>query len=431
MPSFDVGAPGMVYLSQHEGETAMRATIMKFFAVALATFALAASADAQPRADRVRTDAGQVEGLGAQASGVRAFYGIQFAQAPLGALRWREPQRLRRWRGVREAKAFAPRCMQERIWDDMVFRSPSVSEDCLYLNVWTPARGTRERLPVLFYVHGGGFRAGDSSEPRYDGEALAARGMIVVSANHRLGVFGFLAHPELTAESSHDASGNYGLMDQVAALEWVRRNIQRFGGDPRRIIVAGESAGSMSAHALMASPLSRDFISGAIGESGSLMGLDTSLASGEQNGRIYSNSLGGTSLEQMRAMPAQTLLERAEADGAPRFNVIIDGHVLPKSPREIFEAGEQARVPVLGGSNSQEGDSNSILPGGSASVSNYRSALDRLYGLSSDRVFEYYPAAADGEPVRDAAQDLASDQFMGVTTWAWLEAAARTGASPT
>src|SRR5688572_3257881 len=219
-------------------------------------------------ADQVRTANGVVEGRGVQRSGVRIFRGIPFAQPPTGDLRWREPQPVQNWKFVRGAVDFGPRCMQAPIFDDMRFRSNGMSEDCLYLNVWTPAKSNRERLPVLVYFYGGGFVSGDSSEPRYDGESMAAKGIVVVTVNYRLGAFGFMAHPDLTWESPHKASGNYGLLDQNAALRWVQKNIASFGGDPKRVTIGGESAGSVSVSAQMASPLSKKLIAGAIGESG-------------------------------------------------------------------------------------------------------------------------------------------------------------------
>src|ERR1043166_1768164 len=220
--------------------------------------------------DVVQTANGLIEGPGMQPSGVRIFRGIPFAQPPVGELRWREPQPVKNWTGVRQAREFGPRCMQAPIFDDMRFRSNGVSEDCLYLNVWTPAKSNHERLPVLVYFYGGGFVTGDGSELRYDGENMATKGIVVVTVNYRLGVFGFLAHPELTKESTHKASGNYGLLDQNAALRWVQQNIANFGGDPQHVTIAGESAGSVSVSAHMASPLSKDLIAAAIGESGAI-----------------------------------------------------------------------------------------------------------------------------------------------------------------
>jgi para-nitrobenzyl esterase len=220
--------------------------------------------------DRVKTTNGMIEGAARQKSGVRIFKGIPFAQPPTGEHRWREPQPLAKWDGVRPAIQFGARCMQAPVFGDMGFRANGMSEDCLYLNVWTPATSGKEHLPVLVYFYGGGFVAGDGSEPRYDGESMATKGIVAVTVNYRLGVFGFLAHPELTKESPHHASGNYALLDQYAALRWVKENIAAFGGDPKRVAIAGESAGSISVSAQMASPLSKGLIAGAIGESGGI-----------------------------------------------------------------------------------------------------------------------------------------------------------------
>src|SRR5205807_1266214 len=219
-----------------------------------------------------------------------------FAAPPVGDLRWKPPQPVTRWEGVRKADRFSPRAMQPPIFGDMVFRSNGMSEDCLYLNVWTPAKSSKERLPVLVYFYGGGFVAGDGSEARYQGDSMAHKGIVALTVNYRLGVFGLLAHPELTKESPRHASGNYSLLDQTAALRWVQQNIAAFGGDPKKVTIAGESAGSVSVSAQMASPLSKDLIAGAIGESGSIIGTLSAvpLAEGEQNGLRFATNVGAT-----------------------------------------------------------------------------------------------------------------------------------------
>jgi para-nitrobenzyl esterase len=196
-------------------------------------------------ADQVKTANGIVEGTVDAATGIRMFKGIPFAAPPVGDLRWKPPQPVTNWTGVRQATAFGPRCMQQPIYSDMVFRSNGVSEDCLYLNVWTPAKTGTEHLPVLVYFFGGGYAAGDGSEPRYDGESMATKGIVALTVNYRLGVFGFFAHPELTRESPHHSSGDYALLDHAAALQWVHDNIAAFGGDPSKVTIAGESAGSI------------------------------------------------------------------------------------------------------------------------------------------------------------------------------------------
>src|SRR5437773_3764707 len=218
---------------------------------------------------RINTANGVLEGV--DESGIKTFKGVPFAAPPVGNLRWREPQPVKNWSGIRKADKFGPRAMQLNVFGDMSFRSDGMNEDCLYLNVWTPAKTGDERLPVLVYFYGGGFVAGDGSEPRYDGERMARKGIVALTVNYRLGVFGFLAHPELTKESPHHASGNYALLDQRAALQWVQTNIAAFGGDPKKVTIAGESAGSIAVSAQMASPLSKHLIAGAIGESGALI----------------------------------------------------------------------------------------------------------------------------------------------------------------
>src|SRR5512136_2273827 len=263
-------------------------------------------------ADRVKTANGTVESTVPQKDGVRSFKGIPFAQPPVGDLRWREPQPVKNWTGVRSADDFGAACMQRLSpASDYWIRAKGVSEDCLYLNVWTPAKSGSERLPVLVYIFGGGFQNGDGSEPRYDGESMARKGIVAVSLNYRTNIFGFFVHPELTRESPHHASGNYGVLDQVAALRWVQQNIAAFGGDPKRVTIAGESAGSISVSALMASPLSKNLMAGAIGESGAAISTlpPRPLAETEEDGRRFAESAGVTALAALRAMTAEQIQE--------------------------------------------------------------------------------------------------------------------------
>jgi para-nitrobenzyl esterase len=402
------------------------------------TLALAGCATSGPAQDagqpRVATAGGTLEGR-VEEGGVRSFKGIPFAAAPTGALRWQAPQAAPAWDGVRQAAGFGPRCMQLPLFSDMVFRSDGVSEDCLYLNVWTPA-AAGARLPVLVYFYGGGLQAGDASEPRYDGASMARQGIVTITVNYRLGVFGFLAHPGLSAESPHKASGNYGFMDQAAALHWVRRNIEAFGGDPRRVTIAGESAGSYSVSAQMASPLAQDLIAGAIGESGALLGMTPlpSLAEAERMGQRLALQLRAASPAQLRALPAAELLAATGRPDAPRFGAVVDGHVLPQAPAAIYAAGRQARVPLLAGWNSAEGSARSILAGavldapagkGATPDDQFRTALRALYRDKADAARQAYA----GE-VERAARELASDRFIGFGTWRWIDLHARTGGQP-
>ncbi len=380
-------------------------------------------------APQVKTVNGILEGK--NESGISVFRGVPFAAPPVGDLRWREPQPVKNWTGVRKADKFGPRAMQLPIFGDMNFRSDGVSEDCLYLNVWTPAKTGNEKLPVLVYFFGGGFMAGDGSEPRYDGESMARHGIVAVTVNYRLGLFGFFSYPGLTKESPHHASGNYGLLDQAAALKWVQQNIAAFGGDPKKITIAGESAGSFSVSAQMASPLSRNIIAGAIGESGSLLGLSptASLQQAEEAGTSFANSLGAKSLADLRAMSAETLLKATANTGFGRFPVDVDGYFFPKSPLEIFEKGEQAHVPLLAGWNSQENNYRSILGPNKPTVENYENAVQKLYGENAEEALKVYHADNDDE-VMEVATALASDRFIAFSTWKWTDEQTKTGGKP-
>jgi para-nitrobenzyl esterase len=382
--------------------------------------------------DHVKTANGMVEGSSEQRSGIRTFKGVPFGSPPVGDLRWQPPQPVKNWKRVLKTAQFGPRCMQRPIFGDMGFRSNGMSEDCLYLNIWTPAKSSKERLPVLVYFYGGGFVAGDGSEARYEGESMARKGIVTLTVNYRLGVFGLLAHPELTKESPRHASGNYGLLDQNAALRWVQQNIAAFGGDPKKVTIAGESAGSVSVSAQMASPLSKDLIAGAIGESGSIVGTLSAvpLTEGEQNGIKFATNVGATSLAALRAMPAQQLLDATAKPGISNPAATVDGYFFPKPPVEIYAAGEQAHVPLLVGSNSAEINYFGVLGREKPTVENYRQALQRLYGDKADDVFKLYPASTETE-VMDAARDLASDRFISYSTWKWLDLATKTGGKPT
>ena len=379
---------------------------------------------------RAKTGNGVVEGT-LEASGIRSFKGLPFGQPPVGDLRWKAPQPAKNWTGVRAAKKFGPRAMQRAVFGDMNFRSDGMGEDCLYLNVWTPAKSEKEKLPVLVYFYGGGFIAGDGSEPRYDGESMAKRGIVAVTVNYRLGVFGFMAHPELTKESPHKASGNYGFMDQQAALKWVQDNIAAFGGDPGRVTIAGESAGSLSVSAMMVSPLSRTLFAAAIGESGSMLGTlsPVTLTESEANGVKFAEVVGATSLAELRAMSADKILEATAKPGLPRFAATIDGYFFPKSAAAIFVAGEQSHVPLLVGWNSEESNGRAILGKEAATPENFRAAVQKLYPEHTDNVLKLYAGSTENE-ILDAATSLAGDRFIGFSTWKWSDMHSITGGKP-
>jgi para-nitrobenzyl esterase len=380
-----------------------------------------------PAADRVKTANGVLVANAPPKDGVRSFKAVPFAQPPVGELRWREPQPPKNWKGDRNADEFAPHCMQRTSPNsDYWFRGAAMSEDCLYLNVWTPAKSDHEHLPVLVYIFGGGFQNGDGSEPRYDGANMARKGIVAVSVNYRTNVFGFFAHPELTKESPHHASGNYGLLDQVAALQWVQRNIAAFGGDPKHVTIAGESAGSISVSGLMASPLSRGLIAGAIGESGAMLSSlpPRPLAEAEKDGVKL-----GESLAALRAMTAEQIQELASKTQGARFSTTMDGYFIPKSLTSIFEAGEQSHVPLLAGSNSEESSARAVLMQAEPTPENFVSAVKRLYGDKADIVLNAYKPSTPDE-VLEAATHLASARFIGSSTWKWTELQAKTGGKP-
>jgi len=399
-------------------------------AIAIAALAAAPHLDAASN-PIVRIESGRVQGVIQDGSPtLKIFRGIPFAAPPVGNLRWREPQPVKPWTGVRQATQFGPRCMQQPLFSDMMFRSPTLGEDCLYLNIWTPVGRAAAKAPVLLYIYGGGFMAGDSSEKRYDGASLAARGIVVVTTNYRLGVFGFFSHPELSAASPFLTSGNYGLLDQVAALDWVRRNITAVGGDPAQITIGGESAGSLSVSALMVSPLSRQKFARAIGESGAMMQKWTppALADIERKGAAFANSIGATSLAMLRALTADRLLAAQGAAKDIPFDAIIDGHFLTESPTQTFVSGHAAHVPLLVGSNSEEAAGSAVLgDGAAATVANYRAGLTRTLGDKADALFALYPAKTDAE-VLPAATALAGDDFLGLPTWKWFDLNRRSGA---
>lgn len=376
----------------------------------------------------VETQNGPVEG-GTAAEQIAVFKGIPYAAPPVGELRWRPPQPVADWEGVRSADRFGPRCMQPRLYGDQIFRSAGMSEDCLYLNVWTPEASSTADLPVLVYFYGGGFVTGDGSEPRYDGASMAEEGIVVVTMNYRLGVFGFMAHPELTTESSRNASGNYGLLDQARALQWVQENIDAFGGDPDRVTIAGESAGSISVSAHMASPVSAGRFQGAIGESGALLGTlpPGPLGPAEERGAEFADQVGAGSLEELRAISSTRLHELAQKPDVPRFGLTVDGHFFDRAPDEVYAAGEQADVPLLLGWNSEEMNYGAILQGRAPTPQNYEQAVRELYQDDADEILEHYEAAT-WEEVIQAGTDLASDRFIGFGTWKWGELHRRTGA---
>jgi para-nitrobenzyl esterase len=361
------------------------------------------------------------------ASGVRVYKGIPYAAPPIGRLRWRPPEPAAAWTGVRPTREFGAHSVQGVVWDDIDLSGAETSEDCLHLNVWTPAAlGTEARLPVMVWIHGGGFVVGSGAEPRYDGARLAARGIVVVTVNHRLNALGFLAHPELTAESEHHSSGAYGFLDLVAALRWVKSNIAAFGGDPDKVTIAGESAGSQATSALMASPLAKGLFARVIGESGAMFASPSralaTLEEAEVVGLGFMRRLGARSLAEMRALPADVILAAAPGLG---FRPIIDGWFLPRPPAEIFAVGEHSDVPLMAGWNRDEGF-NFTLHQGDDAKRPYVDLARAIFGERTDELLQHYPG---GSPETEAAsaRALGGDLVIIHPTWAWIEAQKQNG----
>jgi para-nitrobenzyl esterase len=366
---------------------------------------------------------GIIEGNYNTKDNLQEYFGVPFAKPPVGNLRWKAPQPLDNWKGVYQSKKFGPRPMQAIVFGDMNSRSDGLSEDCLYLNVWSPAKHDTKNLPVLVYFYGGGFVAGDGSEPRYDGASMAKKGIVVVTVNYRLNIFGFFAHPELSAESPYKGSGNYGLLDQNAALKWVQKNIAVFGGDPKKVTIAGESAGSISVSAQMASPLSKGLFAGAIGESGA--GINptlspVSLKDAEKTGSDFAKSIGATSLAQLRAMSTQEIYELYNASKRFGFPTVIDGYFYTKSIPETFKAGEQSKVPLLVGWNSAEIPGMAFMQGLPYSDENYMKKVKDAYPNDYEEVLKLYPHDS-AKQIEWSATALASDRFIAYSTWKWFD----------
>ncbi len=377
------------------------------------TVSLKAAVDAP-----VKLDGGMVSGIPGADPGVRVFKGLPFAAPPVGKLRWRAPQPVAAWDGVRKADEFGPICMQA---PGRGGAAPKMSEDCLYLNVWTAAKSASERRPVLLWIHPGGYTSGSGSAPGADGEALAKKGAVVVTINYRLGALGFFAYPELTKESDRNASGNYALMDQTAALEWVRKNIAGFGGDPKRVTVDGDSAGAASIGNLVGSPRTKGLFQRAIAESGAWIGLSiahtNTLAEAEQAGVKSAATVGAHSLAELRAMPGSEILKiRA---GGP----IVDGWFLPEDVGTVFAQGRQNDVPVLIGSNKDEGTF-FLQP---TTAAKFIEQAHRRYGDLADRFLKLYPAGSDEEAT--ASQLAAFRDELGWVMRNWASLQSKTGKS--
>jgi para-nitrobenzyl esterase len=372
---------------------------------------LAANAAAKP----VHIESGDIDGV--KDGAVTVYKGVPYAAPPIGSLRWRPPQRPAHWRGVRRATSFAPACLQKGVSMPGEM-PPATSEDCLYLNVWTPARTATQRLPVMVWIHGGGYTNGSASMPLYWGDRLALRGVVIVTIAYRLGPLGFLSHPELTAESKNRTSGNYGLLDQIAALEWVQRNIAAFGGDSRRVTIAGQSAGAMAVSMLMSSPRAAGLFRGAIGQSGGLfeplqLAPRYLLANAERDGQKYMSSLRADSIASLRTRPAADLLE-GTAGGVS--HPVIEPYVLPKAPYDAFISGSYNQVPVLLGFNAEE--ARALIDVTGARAATFSNDIEHSFGKLPSPMLEAYRPASDAEAPR-ARLDFERDLRFGWDMWTW------------
>ena len=398
----------------------------RWILVAIILFGLSRPANPQTQMV-VRVDGGQISGAPGFDPDIRVYKGVPFAAPPVGNLRWRDPQPVAKWEGVKQTTEYSPMCMQRDRPKDS-YHTPDVlpvSEDCLYLNVWTPAKTAGGRLPVMVYVHGGGFTVSSGIEKWFNGERLAEKGVVVVTINYRLGVFGFLTHPELTKESEHHTSGNYGMLDQIFALKWVQRNISTFGGDPKRVTLFGQSAGSESVCMDMATPLAKGLYIHAIAESVGCFGPATPeprLAAAEQEGVKFVADAKVNSIEELRAMSAEQL---QSLKTQVRFRPIIDGYFLPSDPYTIYSTNQENIVPVILGSNADEG----LLMGPAPeSLAAYVEQTKKTYGDKADEFLKLYPASNDAE-AREQAYNIGRDQIA----WQmriWADMVSRGGARP-
>jgi para-nitrobenzyl esterase len=379
-------------------------------------------------AQQAMTESGAISGL--REGDLTVYKGIPFAAPPLGDLRWQPPAPVAPWTGIRKTDVFAPACMQLGV--SMPGETPpAVSEDCLYLNLWAPAtaKPAPHPLPVIVWIYGGGYTNGSASMPLYWGDRLARKGVIVVTIAYRLGPLGYLAHPELTRTSPHHSSGNYGLMDQIAALQWVQRNIAAFGGDPKNVTIAGQSAGAMAVSMLMASPLAKGLFQRAIGESGGLfeplqLAPRYLLANAEHDGEKYAASLGAASIQELRRLPAERLLTGSAGDVS---HPAIEPYALPVAPYEAFASGKQNDVPLLIGSNADE--AKSLVDVTNVKASTFDADIAHGFGALPAPLLEAYPHATDQE-ARQARLDLERDLRFGWDMWAWARLQAGSGQSP-
>lgn len=373
----------------------------------------------------VKTQAGLISGKTSEDQSVKIFMGVPFAAPPLGNLRWKAPQPVASWEGVRACITPPASAMQAppkpfMCWSKefMAPESP-LSEDCLYLNVWTAAKSVQEKLPVMVWIHGGAFTGGSGTVPLYDGEAMSRKGVVFVTINYRLGIFGFFAHPELSAESELKTSGNYGILDQIAALKWVKENIAAFGGDPANVTIDGQSAGAFSVNMLVVSPLAKGLFQKAIAQSGGMFGkqlsLGQTLKSAEESGKQLTEKLKIAGMAAFRAVPADSLL-KIQA----RFGITVDNVVIPPV-YDTFAAGKQNDVAVISGWNADDG----VSFGPPAKAAQFQENIKKQYGDKAEAFLKLFPAKTDEEAGK--SQKLMTQLFFGWNNYAWARTQAQHG----
>jgi para-nitrobenzyl esterase len=402
------------------------------FVCALTCVALACGFSTVTNADslKVKTQQGKVEGKTINDSKVRAFLGLPYAAPPVGDLRWRAPEPPAKWKGTRDATKYGAHCAQVHVFEDMVFQDSGPSEDCLFLNVYTPANADKNsKLPVMFWIHGGGYAGGASSEPRHNGDFLPLKGVVLITINYRLGVFGFLATDEL-AKEGNGAAGNYGLLDMVSALHWVQDNVRNFGGDPDNVTIFGESAGSFAVSTLMASPLAQGLFAKAIGESGAAFPGGTNLggetvAERAKTDGAWMEAVGAKSIKDLRAMSTDQILE-ATKKRQGGFATVVDGRLLTEPVPDTYAAGKQAHIPLMAGWNADEGSFAAMRGMTSAQ---WNAMAGGMFKDRSEAFLKLYPGDTDAQALRSAI-DFGSDNFIALGTWKWLEAQKKTGQSP-
>lgn len=387
----------------------------------------------EPMTNKMEVTGGTITGI--HKNGLNIFKGIPFAAPPVGDLRWRAPQPVQPWSGVLKADKFSKSAPQ------IIFPNASSmnnevgeqSEDCLYLNVWAPENNSNKKLPVMIWIHGGGFAIGAPSMVNYNGAELAQKGVVVVSLAYRLGALGFMAHPDLTAESVHKVSGNYGILDQIAGLKWVRDNISKFGGNPENVTIFGESAGGISVSILCASPIARGLFHKAISQSGGAFGPVTekrengttqNLSGAEQHGVEFAKRMGAESITELRRLTPQEILKDDQSAGMGGFWPICDGYVITEDQYKLYQQGKFADVPVIIGTNADEG----ALFIHDITIEYFESMLHKTFGKMKDEALKIYPST-DKATALQSVRNLFRDQAFAWPSWAWARLQAENGKS--